>query len=118
MGLEEHETRLRHLEQILIALISERDDDTARELARLITVGGAPKKFNGKVTNTSTEGRDPAKELTEKQIKAFNLQYDEGAVNSLYGDEIGKYFNKRKELNQKAKEFGLDEIPNLRKENK
>lgn len=114
MGLEEHETRLRHLETILKASLAERDDDTARELAKLITVGGTPKQFNGKVTVTSTEGSDAGKVLAESQIKAFNLEYDEGRVNSLYGDEIGKYFNRRKELNQKAKEFGLDEIPNLR----
>jgi|APSaa5957512535_1039671.scaffolds.fasta_scaffold02589_25 hypothetical protein len=115
MGLEEHEARLRHLEQILIAFLSDRDDDTARELAKLIRVGAAPRQFNGKVTNTSTEGQKPSKELLQSQIDAFNLEYDEGAVNSLHGNEIGEYFQRRALLNRQAKELGLDEIPNLRK---
>ncbi len=114
MGLEEYETRLRHLEQILKAFIAERDDDTARELAKLITVGGIPKQFNGKVTVSSTEGLDPEVELTLKQMEAFAREYDENAVNSLYGKEIAEYFDRRKELNQKAKRFNLDELPNLR----
>ena len=117
MGLEEHEARLRHLETILKAFLDEKDDETARNLARAISVGQLPKQFNGKVTNSSTDGAKPSKELLQSQIDAFNLKYDEGAVNNLHGKEIGEYFQRRAELNHKAKELGLDEIPNLRKDN-
>ncbi len=115
MGREEHEARLRILEQDVLDYLAEKNDSKARDLMIRIT-GGESKQFVGETNNTSTEGADEDKELAKSQITAFNISYDEGVVNSLYGNEIGVYFARRKQLNEKAKQFGLEEIPNLRKD--
>ena len=115
MGREEHEARLRILEQDVLDYLAEKDDSTARDLMIRIT-GGESKQFVGTTNNTSTEGADEDKELAISQITAFNISYDKDVVKNLYGAEINAYFSRRKQLNEKAKQFGLEEIPNLRTE--
>lgn len=48
-----------------------------------------------------------------QKIQSFNQNYDEGAVNSLYGQEIQEYLEDLRTVNVLTKKFNKEEVPNL-----
>lgn len=54
-----------------------------------------------------------ALEAAQQKIESFQQNYDQGAVDSLYGKEIIEYLEDLQTVNILTKKFNLDEVPNL-----
>jgi len=89
--------RLQKLEAKTFKGTFEENYGSAREEAEAISKGNAQDHFIGERT----------KESAEQRIKAFYQNYDKGAIESLYGDELNQYQKEKKIVQMLADKYNL-----------